>query len=213
MNSAMAGKETPTSLRTEAIDVLAYAREPEFTTEELQSFRDGGEEHVENEEEAAAAASVEEAWPPHTRVGNVSWCECTCCVQMECRLDCICCREVGAVLQFLSGTAQRCVSETEEFQTGCLNKHVLTIALRGYLDMTKQLCNQPPTNFDNRSFRYAAYRQVTWMIHGKMGRGVRCRIPACLVGAIRQCFPNPPGVPYHGFEEARDEADTQWPED
>ena len=36
-----------------------------------------------------------------------------------------------------------------------------------------------------RSFRYAAYRQFTWWVHGHLGRKIRGVIPSCAVKKIR----------------------------
>ena len=57
-------KDITECLPAGAVDLIAYAREPEYTSEELQSLRDGREEHVGNEEEAVVACT-EEAWPPY----------------------------------------------------------------------------------------------------------------------------------------------------
>lgn len=45
----------------------------------------------------------------------------------------------------------------------------------------------------SRSLRYAAYRQYTLFIHGRLGKHVRCRIPSCVVASIRRAYPNPAG--------------------
>ena len=44
--------------------------------------------------------------------------------------------------------------------------------------------------FHFRELRYAAYRQFTWWLYGKLGRSHRRIIPACVVHHIRTRFPN-----------------------
>lgn len=58
-----------------------------------------------------------------------------------------------------------------------------------------------------RTFRYAAYRQFTWFLYAKLGRGVRRVIPSCVVTAIRQKFPESDGS-YSIFKGEDNEADV-----
>ncbi len=51
-----------------------------------------------------------------------------------------------------------------------------------------------------RTWRLQAYRQFTCWIHGKLGKGVRRVVPACVVKEIRNEFPNAADV-YTGFSE------------
>ena len=62
-----------------------------------------------------------------------------------------------------------------------------------------------------RSYRYAAYRQFTWWVHNRLGRGVRRRIPACVINKIREEFPEPDGI-YVGFKDGKQtsEIDFSW---
>ena len=52
-----------------------------------------------------------------------------------------------------------------------------------------------------RTWRLAAYRQFTWWAHGALGKKNRRVIPACVVKAIRQEFPDETGQ-YARFKEA-----------
>ena len=55
-------------------DVLAYAKEPEYTEAELEARS----RHFEaNKDESAAAAALDDVlvWPPVSRVGNTDWCQ------------------------------------------------------------------------------------------------------------------------------------------
>eukprot|EP00117_Sycon_ciliatum_P012499 scpid97615/ scgid13544/ len=122
------------------------------------------------------------------------------------------------LLQRCSGIGSRglvtesgCITCTSQFEEGCSNQHALYIALRGYLDTIHQPAGSKPSEFENRSYRYAAYRQYIWLMFGKLGRGVRYRIPSCAVSAIRRKYPNAEGEPYHGFAEATDDDQPHWP--
>lgn len=48
--------------------------------------------------------------------------------------------------------------------------------------------------------RLSAYRQYTHWIQGKLGRGRRIPIPACVVTSIRQAYPEESGI-YEGFHD------------
>ncbi|XP_065191770.1 P2X purinoceptor 7-like [Sycon ciliatum] len=157
------------------------------------------------------AAVGDVLWPPLNRLGNTEWCDCSKCRAMPERLDCICCQDAAITLERTREHGVRCVAEIPDFETVVLHQQVLATAWRGYFEMKqqpKQLSDEP----DNRSLRYAAYRQYTLFIHGKLGRHVRCRIPSCAVNVIRAKYPNPEGEPYQGFREAEDEP-VQWPDD
>ncbi|XP_065195099.1 P2X purinoceptor 7-like [Sycon ciliatum] len=187
-----------------------WGREPRYSAEELASRVVNVEE-----EDASAAASdmIEEeyAWPPVSRVGNTDWCECgQKCTAMPNRLECLCCQDAAVTVELVRRYDVSCITDLADYDIVILHRGVLSTALRGYFDMRKQpmpVTEEP----DNRSLRYAAYRQYTLYVHGKLGKHVRCRIPACVVNTIRQRYPNPAGVPYQGFNEASEDI-AQWPE-
>ena len=52
----------------------------------------------------------------------------------------------------------------------------------------------------NRSIRYALYRLASERFHGRLGHGNRQRLPTCVVGDIRDLFPEP-GRKYIGFRQ------------
>ena len=49
-----------------------------------------------------------------------------------------------------------------------------------------------------RSFRYSAYRQFTWWVHGHLGKTIRRVIPSCAAKKIRGVFPSEDGS-YTGY--------------
>ena len=57
---------------------------------------------------------------------------------------------------------------------------------------------------NNQSLRYAGYRQFTWWIHDRLGKGVREIIYTCFIWEIRDHYPELDGQ-YAPFQEAKDE--------
>ena len=55
-----------------------------------------------------------------------------------------------------------------------------------------------------RSYRYAAYRQFTWWVHGRLGPNKRYPIPACATHAIRTQYPSPDNV-YEGYQSVEED--------
>ena len=74
-------------------DVLAYAKEPEYTEAELEAR---SRRFKVNEDEAAAAAALANVlvWSPVSQVGNTGRCKCSECASRTQREDCICCQEI-----------------------------------------------------------------------------------------------------------------------
>ena len=57
----------------------------------------------------------------------------------------------------------------------------------------------------NKSFRYDGYRQYTWWVHNRLGRGMRKVISSCAIWAIRNAYPESDDYRYLLFQEVRDE--------
>ena len=60
----------------------------------------------------------------------------------------------------------------------------------------------------SRSYRFAGYKQFTWWIRNKLGKGVRKVIPSCALWAIRNKYPSETGV-YVPFKESIDDESTR----
>ena len=56
-----------------------------------------------------------------------------------------------------------------------------------------------------RSFRFAGYKQYTWWVHNRLGKGVRKVIPSCAVWAIRNTYPAPDDTYVPFMESIEDE--------
>ena len=59
-------------------------------------------------------------------------------------------------------------------------------------------------SYENNALRYAAYRQFTWWVYNRLGKGVRRVIPSCAIWAIRDKYPDESDN-YAAFHEAAEE--------
>ena len=55
-----------------------------------------------------------------------------------------------------------------------------------------------------RNYRYASYKQFTWWIHSRLGKGMRKVIPSCVVRSIRKNYPSENGV-YTDFKQSEND--------
>ena len=98
-----------------------------------------------------------------------------------------------------------CITNHESFQAVVLNEDALYTHLVALNDMWSSYL-PARDNVPTKSYRYAAYRQFTWFAHNRrLGRGIRRRIPACVLRIIREKFPDPRGD-YVGYAERRFES-------
>lgn len=93
-----------------------------------------------------------------------------------------------------------CITENDNFRAVCLQREVLKTVLHMLNNMRGD-----DINIQNRSLRYAGYRQYTWWVHNRLGRGIRKVIPSCAIWAIRDTYPELADFSYVPFQEARDE--------
>lgn len=80
----------------------------------------------------------------------------------------------------------------------CLELPVLKTALT---TITKYTGNK--FDYENKNYRFAAYKQYISWIYTRLGKNVRQVIPSCIVWAIRKKFPSDIGkyVPFKYPEE------------
>ena len=86
-----------------------------------------------------------------------------------------------------------CVTSYVMFNTTCLDREVLQLAIRARCDIH---ADEP--DYSTQSYRKAAYRQYTLWKYGKLGRWNQKILPSCVVTTIRQAYPAPDGN-YMGF--------------
>ena len=63
-----------------------------------------------------------------------------------------------------------------------------------------------------RLYRFAGYKQFSWWIHNRLGKGVRKVIPSCALSSILRKYPSADGS-YIPFKERRDDETSQLYED
>lgn len=150
------------------------------------------------------------------RTEDFSWCLCMKCSSMSSvgfltAAECLCCHEIDAASYFNLNVQGNCITENESFKSIVLMRENLWTALVGMHD--RESTSLPPRdNVPTKTYRYAAYRQFTWWVHNRLGRGVRRRIPSCVLNKIRETFPAPDAV-YVGFSDngdQRSEVDFSW---
>ena len=120
------------------------------------------------------------------RVENATRGKCFKCNVEKREIDCMCCLEVTALNEKFDKFSVKCVTESEKFQILCINKAVLENVLTGLHDSIGDYLEKDTTN---QSYRYAAYRQFTWWVYKRLGKGNRRVIQSCALWAIRNMYP------------------------
>lgn len=112
------------------------------------------------------------------------WCICGVCRSMPTPEEDKCCGK------------RVCVTSYELFQNICIDREVLTVAVRARCDIRVE---EP--DYSSNSFRKAAYRQFILWRFGKLGRGNRKVCAACVVRVVREAYPALDGQ-YLGFRRS-----------
>ena len=175
---------------TEVSKIEPSALQP-YQFEPEQSPCNIDEDEVSDEEE-----SYDEENDDATRISDTFWCTCEKCRSMSTYEESLCCREDVPDYMF---QVVKCITQHEDFATVCLNNAVLKTTL----SMLNNLRGDK-LSYNNDSFRYAAYRQFTWWVHNRLGKGVRRVIPSCAIWAIRDLYPDD-NDSYIPFREATEE--------
>ena len=100
------------------------------------------------------------------------WCTCGVCRPMPTPEEVNCCGK------------RVCVTSYALFQNICIDREVLSVAIRARCDIRVE---EP--DYASNSFRKAAYRQFILWQFDKMGRGNRKVCPACVVRVVREAYP------------------------
>ena len=153
----------PDALKPFAFEPMCSPRKTyEVSSSESSS---GDEENIENQ-----------------RKYNTKWCLCNKCMPMNAEVESLCCRDTNDIPDnYFQG--YNCVTESEDFQTVCLSEPVLKTAISAINHYKNE-----SLELNERSFRFAAYKQYIFWIYNYLGKGIRKVIPSCVVWKIRDKF-------------------------
>ena len=114
-------------------------------------------------------------------------------------VESVCCQERYEIVDDRF-KGEKCITLNAEFQQICLNEVFLRVTPVGYNDVKNHNKNG---KFNNKNYRFAAYKIFTWWIHNRLGKGIRRSLPSCAVWRIRDQFPDENNF-YTGFEFKED---------
>lgn len=174
-----------------------YQYEPTYTDEQVLA----------NEKKKQEQVSVFSG-----RAGNTTWCNCLACEAKPTDFESYCCHE-STKIEAVREEAD-CVTFHAQFDSVVLNKHVLNVVRHQQIIQAKKhnLEHHNFENPDNRLWRHLAYRQfVSWINSWtSIGKNRRLVIPSCVIGAIRNEYPESDGN-YVGFKAANDFYCAEYP--
>ena len=105
---------------------------PEYTFEELKNIgliyddeNDGDPSNDDYEDSLTSNDNLNSS-----RLENLHWCSCSNCCIMRTLVDWKCCKECETIREKLGGVS--CITDSEEFETLCINKCVLKTAFFQY---------------------------------------------------------------------------------
>ena len=167
-------------------NLAPYDYEPELTI----SSSSEETESSENETSSNDATSENEN-DQLGRVGNKDWCQCSQCKREIQEIDSLCCTEVPAIMED-KFEGKKYITLAHEFELLCLNKTILKNVLVG-LHETRRDPLENYKDLQNRSLRFAAYKQFIWWIFQHLGKGNRRVIPSCVVSRPTRKLPEADG--------------------
>ena len=145
---------------------------------ELSGIGAGSPEYIEN---LIKVISSDPEEPRNEEGGNHPWCVCSVCTEMLTPEENKCCGR------------RHCVTSFSKFSKVCLDKDILEVSIIARADYRAD-----EISFRNNDYRKAAYYQYCLWKYGKLGRGNRRILPACVVTLIRATYPEP-NENYMGF--------------
>lgn len=166
------------------LGVSPYMFEPTLPSGSQTTQSSDGPALATSESEVAAAS----------RAGNVDWCSCKCCKEMNDERSSLCCQEVIQITR--KQKRPICVTATKRFRDVCLNRTVLDVSL---IQRGKSAPAGSSSEARKRALRHAAYflfAVMTWREQAKNNRRI---LPSCVLSAIRRKFPSADGT-YTGFK-------------
>ena len=129
------------------------------------------------------------------------WCSCGGCVTMATEQENVCCLESQFIAPHRGD--KQCITQVDMFKVNVISKEGLDFGRYLY---SMQISDPAKTEkflknkLTNKQYRFCSYRMFINMISSAdFSRNVRYILPACVVSAIREKFPNPDGIPYTGY--------------
>ncbi|XP_040068408.1 P2X purinoceptor 7-like [Ixodes scapularis] len=170
--------------------VLPYACDPSATS-------DSNETPTE-----PAAESSPDALPrsDRRRLLNTRWCCCESrCGTMSTPVESVCCKEQCKVKE--KAGSLPCITAHRLFELYCLDRDILDLEYKK-LRVCRPLSTRNIKEI-NAKYRYTAYCQFVWWIHGRLGKENRVTLPSCVVTRVRKEFPAPNPADYTGFKQSK----------
>ena len=128
-----------------------------------------------------------------------SWCTCGQCPSMSTDQQCYCCQESDLLVNSVTKEGDICVTDNELFRDFILRQEALELS--SYDATRKPLPQNPDGIIKTAGLRHVAYRSFLNLCKLRgLGKGRRFVLPACVVGKIRDTFPDPTGN-YVDFQE------------
>lgn len=119
---------------------------------------------------------------------DINWCPCKMCSPMQSEAERKCCKD-SCEIPDSKFDKHQCITESDGFREVCLLKNVLEAALGAW-----HIFKGEKSDLSNKSYRFIAYKQYIYWIHGRLGRNIRIPIPSCAVNKIRKTFPAPNNI-------------------
>ena len=112
------------------------------------------------------------------------------CVGEKCKEDFtinenVCCRNPN-IFEDDVFDGKTCITESDAFDSVCLNRFVLQAALGTWNDN-----NHDTRKLDHKNYRFIAYKQYISWSYGYLGKRKRKPLRNCAITKIRQTYPEP----------------------
>ena len=168
---------------SEAEDVPEFNIEDIFGEDGIQPFQF---EPICSDSEAEDDLGVEDSTISQAVAGDsMEWCRCENCQNNPSITKKICCR-APKIFEDDIFDGKKCITETDAFESVCLNLHVLQAAIGTWNDT-----HQEERNLENINFRFISYKQYISWSFGYLGKKKRKPLPNCAIEKIREKYPDP----------------------
>lgn len=121
-------------------EILPYLYEPEIQSSEL--------ENLDEEDDTESVLPVPEEPEHEGRLRSTDWCSCGHCMSLGTVRECLCCKEIDALINKLEQERHElnCITQNPEFHTVVLDQAVLRTALVANMDRLREPLDEPLSN-------------------------------------------------------------------